>query len=252
MIESIKGTSLKITNAPFLESRYAQSLNEPSASNQASKPHDIGPEDKYLGKNKLPNSSNWGRATSSPSIAIDSKFQSQSPPPFHLLASLYLDGRQNPERRNIIYLDPEHEDFTLPDGKVKFKRRCEKAKDGTMREVSWAFREVGIEKKFGKMSIEGAHNEAGHSSDQNEDTIVALMSSAGLGAEGDFQHEQSSSAGQIQLVFQRVVLGAKWQHSNYQPVHREDEMEDTNLRGARNDITHTAGYVSALASYGKC
>lgn len=240
MTELIKIKVENNANASFLESINIRSLNHLLASVEASKAHVTIPEDQRQGLSNRANLSNGDGSFSLHRYNI-SKFKSQSPPPFHLLASLYLDGRQTPERRLIVYLDPDHEDFTLPDGKVKFKRRCVQAKDGTTKELSWVFREVEVEKVFGKMSIEGVQDEVGHSSDQGENMIVALMNSAGLGAERDFQQEQTRNAGQIQVVLQRVILGNKWHDIHYKPTFREDEMEDVNLEGVKNDITHTAG-----------
>lgn len=71
-------------------------------------------------------------------------------PPYSFLASLYLDGRRTPERRVVVYLDPDNEDFTGPDGKVLFKHRWVQTSDDTMTEHAWIFKEV----YFSPMKIE--------------------------------------------------------------------------------------------------
>lgn len=65
-------------------------------------------------------------------------------PPYSFLASLYLDGRTVPERNLIVYLDPDDQDFTRPNGKILFKHRRVQSSDGTITDYAWVFKEVFI------------------------------------------------------------------------------------------------------------
>lgn len=164
-----------------------------------------------------------------------------SPPPFHLLASLFLDGRQKAERKVIVYLNPNDEDFAYPDGKVTFRSRWVQGNDGSLKEHSWVFKDVGIDTIFDKMFISGGENRAEILEEHDEDAMVAAMRATGLGVEGD-ANEEKSNLGQILVIVQRVVLGTKWQHKQYHSKHQEDdEAEDVDMAGVKNEITHTTG-----------
>lgn len=165
-----------------------------------------------------------------------------SPPPFHLLASLFLDGRKMPERKLVVYLDPDDEDFAYPDGKVTFKSRWVQRKDGSMKEHSWVFRDVGIETVFDKMLISGGENYGEILNEDDEDVLPAAMRATSLGVERN-DEEEKNSIGQIRVVFERVVLGEKWQDNHYRSKHQEgEEAEDVDMAGMKREITHTTGY----------
>ena len=165
------------------------------------------------------------------------------PPPFHLLASLYLDGRTKPERKVVIYLDPDDEDFSRPHGIVNLKTRWVRGTDGSLKEHGWVFRDVGIETVFDRMLIAGAFDKS-KMNKQDEDDIVDAMNSAYLAEHGDPVNEEASKVGQIIVKVERVKLGEKWSDPDFRPKHREGEGEDVDMDGATRDITHTAGYVA--------
>ena len=179
--------------------------------------------------------------TLSPPIRPQVRSLDITPPPYHFLASLFLDGRQKAERRIVVYLDPKDEDFSPPNGKVKFKSRWVQGSDGAMREHSWVFKDVGIETVFDKMLINGERNSAGELAEQDEDTMIAAMNATELGAGGNSQKDEKSGIGQILVVIQRVILGNKWIEPNYRSKHQEGEAEDVDMDGIKNEITHSAG-----------
>lgn len=199
--------------------------------------------------NKFSDRYNIKSGPSNESTHISSRIRSQaiandhSPPPFHLLASLFLDGRQKAERKVIVYLNPNDEDFAYPDGKVTLRSRWVQGNDGSLKEHSWVFRDVGIDTIFDKMFISGGENCAEILEEHDEDAMVAAMRSTGLGVEGDV-NEEKSNLGQILVIVQRVVLGTKWHDKQYHSKHQEDdEAEDVDMAGAKNEITHTTGYL---------
>ena len=73
----------------------------------------------------------------------------RAPPPFDLLATLYLDGREKAERRVIVYLDPEYEDFSPgfkgDTARQIMRSRLVRGNDGSIHEHAWIFKDIGIE-----------------------------------------------------------------------------------------------------------
>ncbi|KAI9828225.1 MAG: hypothetical protein M1819_004581 [Sarea resinae] len=163
-------------------------------------------------------------------------------PPFHLLASLYLDGREKPERKLIIYLDPEDEEFNEPDGMVVFKTRWVEGKDGKLREHVWLFQDVGIEASFDKMLISAAHSSAGDMLAQDEDELIEAMNFSASLKEGEKTNVETSKAGQIVVKLERIQLGTKSTDHNFRAKHKEGELDDVDMAGAEKDITHTTGF----------
>lgn len=187
-------------------------------------------------------SHNTQENTSSP-IQEKPMDNSDTAPPFDLLASLYLDGRQRAERRVIVYLDPRHRDFTRPDGKVRFRARWVQGKDGAVEEHAWVFKDVGIETIFDKMLIAGSHRQANRATQFDEDSMTAAMNATELGPEGNIKNEEKSNVGQIVMVIERIVVGVKWNEDNYRPKHRNDQADDVDMDDLGNGITHTTMYV---------
>ena len=179
----------------------------------------------------------------SPRIKENSIYRDVGHPPFHLLASLYLDGRQRPERRVIVYLDPKHHDFPQPDGKVRFRSRWSQGENGVLVEHAWVFKDVGIETLFEKILISEGHNQADRANQPDEDAMITAMNATELGAEGNIKNGERCSVGQIVIVVERIVIGVKRSEENYRPKHRDGQADDVNMDDLGNDITHTAKYV---------
>ena len=168
-------------------------------------------------------------------------FRRTPPPPFHFLASLYLDGRRKAERKLVVYLDPDDEDFNQPDGKVHFRTRWVQGNDGKLREHGWVFKDVGIETVFDKMLLSGDHHVSGKVHMREEDSIIAAMNATDLGAEGDVEREERTKLGQIVVTIERIKLGKKWVDGRYRAHHKEGDVDDVEMDGANTEITHTAG-----------
>lgn len=114
-------------------------------------------------------------------------------------------------------------------------------KDGSMKEHSWVFRDVGIETVFDKMMISGGENYTEILKENDENVLEAAMRATGLGGERN-DEEDKNNIGQILVVFERVVLGEKWQDNHYRSKHQEgDEAEDVDMAGVKSGITHTTG-----------
>lgn len=160
-------------------------------------------------------------------------------PEYGFIASLFLDGRETPERKVIVYLDPADKDFARPDGKVFFKHRWVQSKDGTMTENAWVFKEKAIESVFDRLMIatSQARNE-GH----DEDSIIEAMQFSGLGGEDDYGAEQSK-VGQIVVELKRVILGDKKYDRHYRSKHQEGQDDDIDMAGMKPDVTHATGFA---------
>lgn len=201
--------------------------------------------------NRFSNRHDRKSGPSNKSTSISSPMRSQaitnnsSPPPFHLLASLFLDGRQKAERKVVVYLDSSDQDFAGPDGKVTFRSRWVQGNDGSLKEHSWVFKDVGIETVFDKMLINGGDDCAEIREELDEDIMVAAMTATDLGVERNVE-EDKSNIGQILVVIERVILGPKWMDKHYCSKHQEgEEIEDVDMAGVKNEITHTTGYLAS-------
>ena len=156
---------------------------------------------------------------------------------------MYLDGRDKPERRVIVYLDPYDEDYNKPNGEVSIKTRWAQGKDGTLKEQAWVFKDVGIETMFDKLIIAGDIDIATPIPKRSEDALVEAMNIAYLSGDADMIREEKSKVGQIVVVIERVKLGEKWRDHHFRAKHEESEYHDVDMQGVGKDITHTAGYA---------
>jgi hypothetical protein len=159
-------------------------------------------------------------------------------PPFDFLATLYLDGRRKAERKLIVYLDPNHEDFG-PGGKSIFKSRWVQTQDGGIQEHAWVFNDIGIDTIFDKLVLANTGKDPG----EDEIAIVAAMEGTGMVAEPDIDREVRKKAGQIEVRISRVILGRKTVNYHYRPKHMEGENEDVDMDGADPELTHTTGSI---------
>ncbi|KAI9676464.1 MAG: hypothetical protein M1817_000621 [Caeruleum heppii] len=166
------------------------------------------------------------------------------PPDFHFLASLYLDGRDHPERKLVIYLDPDNEDFAPPDGKITFKNRWMEGPDGQLQEHSWIFKDVGIETIFDKMLISGERDAAQPVHVRDEKELIAAMNSTSLSGEG-YSADAKTTVGKIELTLERVRIGPKWHDEHYQLRHQPYDVAKVDMKGVDANVTHTAGYGEA-------
>ncbi|MCJ1436995.1 hypothetical protein MMC27_006378 [Xylographa pallens] len=177
-----------------------------------------------------------------PAPSMERMSKRTSPPPFHLMACLYLDGRKKPEHRVIVRLNPDADGFNYPSGEVEIKTRWVQTKDGKIKEKSWVFQDIGIETLFDKMLIAEDKNII-PVAQRNEAALVHGCETIHLNGDNDSIKEENSKVGQILVTIDRVTLGKKWQDTNYKAKHKEHETEDVDMVDAGKDITHTAGFA---------
>lgn len=161
-------------------------------------------------------------------------------PPYHFLASLFLDGRQKADRQAIVYLDPLNEDFASPHGKIKLQSRWVESHDGNLQEIMWVFKDVGIETAFDQMLINNCRDDTSHK-EQDEEAMIAAMNATALGAEAGLRKDEESGVGQIVVVIQRIILGKKWVQNTWKAPHKEGEANDVLMGGVVKDVSHTTG-----------
>ncbi|KAL8862095.1 MAG: hypothetical protein Q9178_001550 [Gyalolechia marmorata] len=160
-----------------------------------------------------------------------------TPVPFALIATLYLDGRGKPERRIVVYLDPNDEDFNRPDGLVKFKCRCVQGRDGVLKEHAWVFKDIGIETMFNQIAL----REDGKDALEPLDLLVDALNSSELSDEHARTTDESGKIGQIVVVLERVVLGKKYKDYQFRPKHIEGDRDDVDM-GEQLQKFNFAGY----------
>ncbi|OCL14619.1 hypothetical protein AOQ84DRAFT_384591 [Glonium stellatum] len=173
-----------------------------------------------------------------------SKLPAKGPQEFHLLATIYIDGRVKYERQAIVYLDPSHHNVSRADGKVWVQARYSKANDGTIVEHKWVFKDVGIETMFDKLLLSGDVKEENNKED--EDTIIEAMNS--LGTEERDGDKEEANAGVIKITLQRVTLGKEYKDEDFDTPYREDEDVDVDMADA-NKVTHTTRLTKGRGFY---
>ena len=162
-------------------------------------------------------------------------------PPYSFIAALFLDGRSRPERKVIIYTDPDDSDFNHPDGKVVFKYRWMQTKDGSIAEHGWVFKDKAIETVFDKLILSGAGTEPKEKGN-DEDALLEALESSWLGTKDNVQDEKSK-VGQIVVEISRVMLGRKHREDDYRAKLQEGMDDDVNMEEVQGDITHATGFV---------
>ncbi|MCJ1404381.1 hypothetical protein MMC11_007606 [Xylographa trunciseda] len=184
---------------------------------------------------------------SSPAPSMEMVIKRTPPPPFDLLASLYLDGRKKPEHRVIIHLDPDNEYFESS-GCSEINSRWVQDKDGNINEQSWIFQDVGIETLFDKMLIAGDSNIT-PVAEGNEAELVDAFHTIYLNGDGDSGRGEKSMVGQILVTIDRIKLGKTWISTKYRAKHKEHKTEEVDMTYAGKDITHTTGFTHKKLLY---
>ena len=159
-----------------------------------------------------------------------------SAPPFSFVAALYLDGRTKPERRLTVYLDPMDTDFEDLNCVYTFKGRCERTRNGRLKEKGWVFKDVGIETVFNKIGL-NTQLDDGRSEDPEENIVEAMSSSAICHEQTEMDYEEGKP-GQIIVKLERVQLRGTYNDPNYNPIHQEGEEDDIDM-AVQASLSHT-------------
>ena len=166
----------------------------------------------------------------------------RGPPKFSFLVSLYLDGRSDPERRIIAYIDPADPNFHGPSGKLTLKSRFISSRDGSVSEHAWIFKEKAIETILSRLVLSASQS----ASEQTDtDDITTALERSGVTVGGDHCQEEQSKAGQIVVEMRRVIItGPESYDHRYPFAHKEGQDDDIDMDGGVHDsITHKAGFI---------
>lgn len=78
---------------------------------------------------------------------------------------------------------------------------------------------------------------------RDEDSIIAAMNKAAIGADEEETPQDKNGIGQIRVELMRVKLGEKWEDEDYHAKHKEGEAEDVKMDGV-DQVSHTTGLVN--------
>ena len=156
----------------------------------------------------------------------------QTPPPWHLLATLKLDGRPDIERRVFVMLDCNDEFFSES---VVLKGAMVRDEDGVWREYEWVFKDVGIDVAFDNLALGGIDQGTIPARDE-DDLAHALGAMCGPNSAEKYD---MGKVGQIQVRLDRVTLGETVQGIS---GILEDATDLSQLDGSSiGDAQHTVG-----------
>ena len=160
--------------------------------------------------------------------------------PWHLLATLRLDGRRHYEKRSIVYLDRRHPKCHTFDCQTIIKARMVTDDEGDVRECGWVFKEVGIEDVFDKLFLSnGSGDEETEPATGDGDELLTAMN--GLGANRMEDTDEKSTMGQIEVTLERIKLG-ETKHGIYRPDKLDDNDKLDISEADMTGVTHTAAY----------
>lgn len=180
-------------------------------------------------------------STSSISSSRWLRSNSETPPPFHLLATVYLDGRKRPERRSIVYLDPDHEQFDAKmSGTISLKTTLMEGRDGQIHEYLWMFGEVGLDRFLTDLSINRRKKNASAQdyapAPVNDE--AELLNAFGNASLERVDAEERKQVGKIVVTLSRIIVGERWQAPHYRVKRQEGEDEDVDMTEIKK-VSHT-------------
>ncbi len=176
------------------------------------------------------------------------------PPPFDLIAQVYIDGRSKAENRSIITLNPNSPDYE-PEVLLMGRRvRIPSTTGGPTRQCfhDWVFTDVGIEVLLERMGVEdttefdardGGDHEVAGLADLLQDAVKVEEEEEEEGESGDEEgEEQELKIGKIEVVFTRVVVGGVADDvavASSQSLQDAQSEQAVPKRSVGKDVTHT-------------
>lgn len=154
---------------------------------------------------------------------------------WHFIASVYLDGRREPERSCIVYLDPNNPDFRHERNGVSYlSHRWVQQKDGRIMQHSWVFKEVGIESLLDKLLIGGDISADDAIATKDEEELLVALGDTGI-----HDKEETKQLGQITVQLRRVNVTASYATRDFRPKFSEGQKEDVNMTDV-DGVSHTS------------
>lgn len=150
---------------------------------------------------------------------------------------VYLDGRDQSERRTLISLNLSDPDFSHQ-GKTLYNSWVENG-DGTLTEHLWVFKEKGIESVLGRLRLSA---NTADDEEEEEDMLSKTLASAGITASDGDASPGDRKVGQIVITVNKVTLGTQYIETAYNRG-KKSTLDDTEMDDADQDVTHTATRV---------
>jgi hypothetical protein len=153
-----------------------------------------------------------------------------SPPPFSLLAEVYIDTRDKPERASFILLDPDHSKFSES---VYINHQLVEGRDGQFHQQHWIFKDINLTATFEKMEIGGNR-------DSNKDPKVSRALNLMDPRQESLTDSSTAGIGRVVVKIKRVVLEGDCMEREHIPDHKEED-DDFNMDMSKSGISHRAG-----------
>ena len=144
-----------------------------------------------------------------PKVPWDYSEAGSASPQYSLVAEVYFDGKDEPERRSVVYLDPHHPEAP-GDCRLWLRHRWTRTADGALREHKWIFKERGVENALGRLTLTAAAT----SEPDEEDMLSGALSSASLSQRNDTT-ESEARLGQIVVLLFRATISASYFDPKY-------------------------------------
>ncbi|KAL9130429.1 MAG: hypothetical protein Q9217_001396 [Psora testacea] len=165
---------------------------------------------------------------------------STTAPGYSLLANLYLDGREEPEKRTILHLDPAHPEY-LSDGRYSINRRWIKTAEGALREHVWVFRERAVEDVLQRLNL----NRQDDVDVKDENNLAGALESAHLRNIDEELLRSNTKIGQIVIEVEKVIVGPMRVDHNHLFTDMKGRDNDLDMTEAGKDVTHAASLVAS-------
>jgi hypothetical protein len=183
-------------------------------------------------------SSNWQALSGS-----EANFNAK-PPPFDLIAEVFIDGRTKPEIRSVVYLDPSNFYYSKRGMVLKGRRVRAPSKKGELVKTcihDWVFKDVGIEVLLERMGVEDSIDDDGNETraDQEVAGLADLLQDTAH-VDTKEEDEQELKIGRIEIVFTRVVLGSLITPKKpSKDLHEPIDAQPKPKKAVGRDVTHT-------------
>jgi hypothetical protein len=159
--------------------------------------------------------------------------------PWHLLATVKLDGRSEIEKREFVLLD-ENDEIFPDDGLFIIKGATVLDENGVWKQYEWMFKDIGIDVTFENLQLGGGGgggDQAAVPAQPEEDLVDAFSA---LGAIKTTETEERGKPGQIEVRLDRVTMGKTVYKKR--SVSPDDQGGLKELQGAKiGDLGHMIG-----------
>ena len=164
----------------------------------------------------------------------------ENPPPFALAVFVYMDGRSEPECRNILHLAPNNSHWQHKPEGWKLDGRWEAPRDARGRVVDnnkvqvkgWVFNAHGeLESVFDKLDVNAADPVIPDEEEVEMGEMVEKLK------ESEVNEESRGKAGVIKVVFKRILVKSEERGRKHKDVYARD-LEEEEIGDVGADVDH--------------